>query len=136
MAAGEEQNIAEHGADSSDHTVSPRSYLCRRLAARTAVAKELPIGPILENFGSPEALIVAVIPFDQIPIDLGCGANSGQLASSTRSLHGACKDFAKRQISKPLTKLTGVALSAFGQRQIGRAGVLTRQTPFSLTMSG
>jgi hypothetical protein len=80
------------------------------------------------------ALILAVVPFDQVGVDFGHGAKAGQFAGPNRALQRAGKDLDKGQSPQPLTESAGVALAAFGQRQIGAAGVLAGETPGSLAM--
>src|SRR5262249_67279 len=82
MAASEEQHIAVHGTHAAYHATRPRSNLGRRFAPRAAVAKEHPIRAFGANLGSALPLVLAIIPFDQITIDLGASAEAGQFTSS------------------------------------------------------
>src|SRR5207248_3040375 len=97
MPAGKKQHIAVNRAHSIDHVIGPGSDFGRRLTARTAVAKEHPIRPLLVNFRGTATLILAVVPFEQTAIHFCLSGESGELASMSRALERAGEYADKRQ---------------------------------------
>ena len=61
-------------------------------------------------------------------------AEARQLASAHGTLQRAGEDFVETQSLQPFAQPASVALTALGQRQIGKASVLTRDTPRGLTV--
>src|ERR1700719_3859524 len=80
MAAGEEQGIPVQGAKAGDDPVGAGANSRHAFAAGTAVAEELPVGPFLENLRRRFALVVAVVPLDEVRFDLGYRAKPRQFA--------------------------------------------------------
>ena len=71
MRARDHQHIAANRADAGDDPVGADAYLLGRFAARSAVAKQLPVRALAQDVGGAPALIVAVIPFGEVGIDFG-----------------------------------------------------------------
>src|SRR5437867_8467606 len=80
MPAREEQDVSPRFPHAAHHAVGPGADLVWRLAARAAVAEELPVGTLGVNLGAGASLILPVVPFDQILVDLGSRPESSQLA--------------------------------------------------------
>src|SRR5438034_3064467 len=68
MSTGEEQHIAVESADAGDDAVGPGTDFRQALAARAAIAEELPIGPFLADVHRLAPFIGAVVPLDQLGI--------------------------------------------------------------------
>src|SRR5580692_9860683 len=83
-----------------------------------------------------QAFVFAVVPFEQIAIDFSARAEACQLASAHRTLQRAGEDSIETQTLQPIAQPASVALAAVGQRQIGKASVLSRDTPRGLAMPG
>ena len=66
VTAREQEHVTARRAHARDHPVGARAGVRRRLAVRAAVAKELPTGPSLQDLGRSLALVVAVVPFDEV----------------------------------------------------------------------
>src|SRR5205085_9021049 len=64
MPAREQEHIAVDRTNALDHGIRARTDLSRRFASRAAVAKQLPIGPLLTDLNAAAAFILAVVPFD------------------------------------------------------------------------
>ena len=77
------------GAHARDHAIRARADLLRRLAARTAVAEELPVRALRVDLGRGAPLVVAVVPLDEVGVDVGAVAEARQLAGSARALQRA-----------------------------------------------
>ena len=91
MAAGEQQQRAVNGSDPLNNPIGTRRDLIKRFSAREAVAKHLPAWMPSTNFDRPKALILAVIPLDEVVEDLGSGRKAGEFAGSLGALQRACK---------------------------------------------
>src|SRR5437667_5908934 len=87
------------------------------------------------DFDRSETFVLAVVPFDQIPIHFGCGAKAGQFAGASRSLQGTRENLCKYHSGQPLPKPLGVAFSTLSQRQIGQSRMLARQAPRGLAVA-
>src|SRR5271166_538539 len=83
-----------------------------------------------------EALISAVVPLDQIAIDLSQGREARQFARAQSALQWAGKDGCKIQPGKPVAERAGILLSTLSQRKIGESRMLTAQAPSRLAMAG
>jgi hypothetical protein len=118
MAAGEQQHIAINGAQAANDPVRPGPNLPYGFAPRTSVAKELPPGALLEDLGSRQAVVIAVIPFDKVRVSLRRGAESGQVTRAPGPLQGAGKNMREGPAAKMLAEAAGLVLAAFGERDI------------------
>jgi len=114
MAARKEQHITIDRSNSIDHPVGSDRDISGRFTARTAVAKELPIGPLLAYFSSAATFQLAVVPFAQIIIDLGLSAESGQLTGVSSALERARVDGGECWSAQSLAESARVALAALG----------------------
>src|SRR5262245_31104581 len=68
MTAGEKQDVILDRAHAFQHAICARSSLIGGFAAGTAVTKKLPIRSVLMNILCTAALIVAVVPFEQLAV--------------------------------------------------------------------
>src|SRR4051812_40381625 len=91
---------------------------------------------ILENLGAGLPLIVAVVPLNQIRIDLCDLAESGQLASLAGALQRAAEHCVEGQAVEAFTQPSRIAFAALGERDISEAGVLTADGPRRFAMPG
>src|SRR4051794_744327 len=85
MSARKQQYVTWHGTQTAYYAVRPGGHLTWRFAARATVAKDLPVRSIGADFGPSEAFIGAVVPLDQVFVDLGDCAESGELTSTKRT---------------------------------------------------
>jgi hypothetical protein len=99
MSAREEQYISCYGSYTAQNALSPCSYLAWRFASRAAVAKQLPIRALRADLCRAATLIFAVVPLDEVAIDVRYGLESGQGASSAGALQGAGKNLGENQVS-------------------------------------
>src|SRR5208283_6214690 len=102
MGAGEDQDIARERPKLPDNTVCPRADLPGGFTSRAAVAKELPARPFGLNLGEAVAFVIAVIPLDQIPFDLGHLPESSQLTGPGHALERAAQNGRERKPFQPL----------------------------------
>ena len=82
------------------------------------------------------ALILAVVPFEQLAINLGKRSKAGQLAGPCCTLQRASKNLGEAECFQPLSQTESVTLAALSERQISNSRVLARQAPGRLTMPG
>jgi hypothetical protein len=82
------EDIAFDGPQAGDHTIGASANGLDRLTAGTAVAEEIPAGPLLADIGGAPTLILAIIPFLEVWVDLSLGAKSRQLTCPA----GPCAD--------------------------------------------
>src|SRR5208282_2480355 len=129
MPARKNQHVAFDRAHPAHDAIGPRADLARRLSSGTAVTEELPVRALGMDLSRAAALILAVIPFDQVGIDLSRVAKARQLTGPHRALQGAGEDLGKSQSAQPLTEGAGIAFAAFGQGKVGPAGVLPGEAP-------
>jgi hypothetical protein len=111
-----------------------RADLGRRLASGTAVAKEIPVRPLLVDVGASAPFVFAVVPFEQIAVGFGHGSETRQLARPGRALERTREHAGGRQAAKPLPEPARVLLAALGQRQVGQSRVLAREAPRGLAV--
>src|SRR3989442_8361428 len=86
VPAREEQGVAFDGAHPAHHPGRPRPDLVRRLSSPAAVAEQLPVGPLAVDVRAGATFVGAVVPFDEIRLDLRHGAEAGQLTRADRPL--------------------------------------------------
>jgi hypothetical protein len=110
------QNVALDRAHAANHTVSPRSNLGWRFPSGTTVAEQLPARALGMDLPSAQTLVFAVVPFDQVAIDFGLGAEASQLAGPGGALQRTCKYPGEMPEPELFAEPTGVALAAVGER--------------------
>src|SRR5215472_14168055 len=71
MPAGEKENVAINRTHPLYYSIGTDLDLLRCFASGTTVAKQVPFRTLGADVGAAAPFIFSVIPFDQIPIDLG-----------------------------------------------------------------
>lgn len=71
MATGKKQNVSLNGPHAAQSAVCSLTHLTRCFTAGASIAEQLPVRTLSMYFFCAAALILAVIPFDQVAIDLG-----------------------------------------------------------------
>src|SRR6516165_10630316 len=132
MPARKNQHVTFDRTHAAHNAVGPRADLARRLSSGAAVTEELPVRALHMDLSRAAALILAVVPLDQVGIDFGRGPKACQFAGPHRALQWAGEDPGNSQSAQPLTEGAGIAFAALGQRQVGPAGVLPREAPGGL----
>ncbi len=129
MGAGENQDISRERPCLPDDPVGPLADLPAGFTSRATVAKELPARPFGLNLGEAAALVIAVIPLDEIRLNAGHLSKTGQFAGSRRTLEWAAQNGRERKPFQPLSQAKGIALAALCQRQVGKPSVLPGDGP-------
>jgi hypothetical protein len=86
MSARKQQHIAMDSAQAAHNAIRPGGYLLRRFTSRATVAEKLPFWTLCADLGPAAAFVFAIVPLDQVTIDFGNGAESGQLTSPNGAL--------------------------------------------------
>src|SRR5262245_9156692 len=135
MPAGKEQHVPLDGPRSAYHAGGPDTNLFRGFPSRTTIAEQLPVRALGVDFTGAAALVISVIPFQQVAINLGNAPEASEFACPGRAHQRTGEYLGESQAAQPLLKTAGVALATLGQRQIGESSMLARQAPGSLAMS-
>src|SRR5215469_11475433 len=85
MPAGKEQHVPLDGPHSAHHVIGPDTNLFWGFSSRTTIPEQLPVRALGVNFNSAAALIITVIPFQQVAIYLGNVPKASQFACSGRA---------------------------------------------------
>src|SRR5262249_41664659 len=88
------------------------------------------------NVSGKATLILAIVPFEQVPVDFRHSTKASQLAGPGGTLQGAGKHLGESHSTQPFRKPTGIALATFCERQIGQSRVLARERPRGFPVSG
>ena len=102
MPAGEKQDVALYGTGPIYNSVGAGTDLLRRFASGAAIAEQVPAWTLGADIGAAASFILAIIPLDQIGIDFGHAAKSGQFASPARALQWTRKYLCESQPLKTL----------------------------------
>src|SRR5262245_8383704 len=119
MPARKEQDVRLHRANAGHHAVGSGADLIRRLSSRAAVAEQLPFRTFFVNLLGALALVLAIVPFEEVAVGLCCGGEASQLAGPGCALQRAGENLGECQALQALAESTRVVLSALGQGQIG-----------------
>jgi hypothetical protein len=82
------------------------------------------------------ALILAIIPLDQVAIDFRDCSKPGELASPSGALQGTRENFGESYAFQAVSQAASVALPCFRQRQVYHSRVLTCDRPGCLSVPG
>src|SRR5277367_603442 len=88
------------------------------------------------DFGRSESFILPVVPLHQVGVSLCHGCVAGKFAGPYSALQRTRKNLGECQILQPFAKALRVELAVWRKRQIGKAGVLPRDTPRRVTVAG
>jgi hypothetical protein len=114
VPAGEKQDVTSYGPDLSKDTIGSFPHLPRGLAPWASISEQAPLRPLSENLNGPAAFVLAVVPLEQITLDLGNCSKASQLARSRYALQRAGQNFREGQPTQPLPEAAGVALAPLG----------------------
>jgi hypothetical protein len=115
---------------------SARGDLLRRFAVQGAVAEQLPTRPVFQDVAGKRPLPAAVVPFDEVGIDLGDCSTAGQFTRLRGTLQGTGEHADKGEPSQSLTQLARMLFAAFIQRQVGSTRVLVGVRPGRIAVPG
>src|SRR3989454_8007815 len=104
MRARKDQHITLDSAHAFHHAVCPRAHLVRRFPSGAAIAKQLPIRALPVDVSGKATLILAVVPFEQVPVDCRHRAKASQLAGPGGPLQGAGQHLGESHSTHPFLK--------------------------------
>src|SRR5262245_57297616 len=136
MSAGKKQYVPLHRARAFDRAVCPCPDLVRRFPSGASITKKLPLGALLMAISGEAALVLAVVPFEQVPVDFGHSSKARQLAGSGSALQRAGKHLGESHSAQPFLKPARIALPTLCQRQVRKSRVLARERPRGFSVSG
>jgi len=84
----------------------------------------LPIGTAAQDVRAAQAFIIAIVPLDEVGVDLGDGAEAGEFAGLDGALERAGKNFGEGQSAQSCAEEAGILTAAFGEREVGETGML------------
>src|SRR6476660_4264914 len=129
VAAREKQNVSGNFTDALHDTVCPRRNVFWRFAARAAIAEQLPVRAFCKDLSRAAAFVLSIVPLDQVTVSFSLGFEPSKFTRPHGPTQGTGKYHLKCHPVQPLAKLSGIALPAFGEWEIGEAGVLTGDCP-------
>src|SRR5437773_3513346 len=136
MRARKDQHITLDSAGAFHHTICSRANLFWRFPSGAAIPKQLPIRALPVNVSGKAALILAIVPFEQVPIDFSHSSKASQLAGPGGTLQRAGKHLGESYSTQPFLKPACIALAAFRERQVGKSSVLARERPRGFPVPG
>ena len=86
MAAGKHDRTVIGRAKAGDDAIGARAHIGWLLAVRAPVAKQEPARALAKDFAALASLVVAIVPFDQVGVDLGGVAEASERARAGRPL--------------------------------------------------
>src|SRR5262249_27469530 len=122
MATRKNQHVGFDLAHTTQGVIGSISDLARRLALRTSVTEQLPVRTLQTNLRRPEAFVLAVVPFDKIPIDFGYAPEPGQRASARGAQQGARDNLRESQPGQALSEPTGILFAQLREGQVAQPG--------------
>src|SRR5690348_503580 len=111
MAMREEQHVTVDGVKARQQAIRPRADRGHQLAAWTTIAKQKPVRPFLANVSRAPAFVVAVVPLDEIVINLDSSAEAGQLARSSGALERTGQHSSEARTFKALAEAARVVFA-------------------------
>src|SRR2546426_7175961 len=103
MPARKKQHVTLNRAHAFHRAVCPRANLVRRFSSGAAIAKQLPIRALPVDVSGKATLILAIVPFEQVPIDFSHSSKASQLAGPGGTLQRAgkhlCESYSPRNRS-------------------------------------
>lgn len=129
MGVGHAGHVTRLGSDPGDDPIDPGPDVGRSLTVGCAVVEEVPAGPLLPDIDRPSSLVGAVVPLEQVGIDLDGLLEPGELTGPAGPGERARQD-QREGIGSKARPLNNDLLLAFGQeREVGAAGVPTGPAP-------
>jgi hypothetical protein len=135
VAVTEQRDIAVDGQRPCDDPLRARRYLLDGLATGHRTFPHGPAGVRLPDLADGSAFHVAVVPFEQVGIDLGLVAVAGQLRGVAGAAQRADEDEREPAPGEEAPGALGLLAAGVGEREVGDAGVLPRLGPRRLAVT-
>ncbi len=131
----EKKHVPGAGSKALQDSIRSRGDFAWRFASGASVKKQIPSRLLLPDLGGPSSLVVSVVPLGDIFVDFGNVPESSQLTGSASTLEWARQHLCKRQSVQAALEPQGIALTQFGQGQVGGAGVPSVRGPLGFSVS-
>src|SRR5215472_3568201 len=136
MRTGKEQHGAVNRSYPAHDAVGSSPDFLQRFPSGKTVDEWLPAWLLHLNVRAAETFVLAVVPLDQVGIDLRFCPEAGQFTRPPRTLKRAGQHAGEFQPCQPFAETEGVAFAALRQREVGTTGMLTGHGPGCLTVPG
>src|SRR5215813_10848560 len=97
MPTREQENISGGGTHPVDDLICSQSHLFWGFTIRTSVKEQPPLRVLGMNFQTAHTLVLAVIPFQEIAVDLRNASKPSQFTGTLGALQRAAKHLIERQ---------------------------------------
>ncbi len=136
MPMGEQQHVSV-GLDCTGDDLCPRARptLGGGLAARDAVGPERPAGPFDADVDGAAALVVPVVPLEEVVGGLTSIAEPGEPAGLAGPRERARQDERKGAPSEPAARELGLRTTLLGEGDVGASGVSPEPRPLGLAVT-
>ncbi len=118
--------------NSASTAIGARSHRGSILAAGTAVAPQVPIGPRGVDLARGEPLVLAVVPLHQVLAHLRFAVEPCERAGFARSRGRADEHALEAPRGEPLREAGSSGASGIGERDVGSPGVAPVAAPLGL----
>jgi hypothetical protein len=135
MTVREQGDVSVTGVDLGENAIRARADLIRCLSAGAAVAKNRPVRPGQTDFFCLEPLIFAIVPLDQVGLDVGTLAKPGQLAGFASALKWTSENQRKSLLGEERLKKPRSHPSIFGEWNVGYTRVLAIEAPLRFSVA-
>jgi hypothetical protein len=122
-------NTSRNRANPANDAVRTGADLLRRFASGAAIAEQVPVEAFRADFGTAATFIFAVVPLDQVRVDLGHGAKPRQFACPACALQWTGEHVCESQPLEMFAESPSCALAMFGEWEVDKPGMLPRQSP-------
>jgi hypothetical protein len=135
MSARENEDAALERPKPRHDPIDAFGDLRHRLAAGTTVAEEFPLRTLLMDVHKRPALIITVIPLEQLAVKRCHAHKAGELTGSQRPPQRTREHVIESQALESGTDRASLLLTAARERKIGSPRVLTGDSPSGLSVS-
>ena len=134
MAVGETERDAVDRPCPLDHAIDARRNRADELTAGRALGPDRPVRSVGPDLERRPALVVAVVPLDEVGIDPDAVGEPGKSRRVQRPRERARDDRGECMAGQPRCQVERLLAADRGERDVGQAGVATRTCPFGLAM--
>src|SRR5215217_1428253 len=118
VRVAEDEDVARDGGDARADSVQAGRHLRGRFTAGYRIVPDRPARDGLADLRGRDAFVVAVVPLDEVVVDLGVGV-AGEFGRTTGALPGRREDQIERLSRQPRPQTRRHALALGCQREVG-----------------
>ena len=135
VAVGEQDGVAIGGEGALDGGVGAGTHLFDGFTVRNAVAKDVPAGAGGTDFRAGAALVIAIIPFDQVGFQLSLPAKAGQFTGAHGAPQRAGENEGEPATGEFFADRKGLCFAGRGEGDIGQSCMCAGDGPFRFPMA-